>query len=129
MKALASSVVCIGLVTVVTPAFASPAGRLIREVSVAPAYFSPSLGQRETIAFSLARRGRLSVLILDRDGYLVRTLVAGKSVESGKQTLSWDGRSDPIGGKAGDLLPDEAYSLKIDLAAGSETETYAPASE
>src|SRR5512132_4418759 len=82
----------------------------ISDVSVSRPFFNPSLGQKVGISFALAQPGNLTVQILDRDGYPVRKLVSGKAVEKGKQALDWDGRGD-----AGEVVSDEAYSLKIDL--------------
>ncbi len=93
----------------------------IQNVSISRPFFNPSLGQRIGISFSVDRPGSLTVLILDRDGFLVRQLVSKKSVEKGPLSFDWDGRGD-----SREIVPDEAYSLKIDLSAGGQTETYFP---
>src|SRR5712692_317884 len=76
-----------------------------------------------TVSFDLAQAGKLTVLILDRDGYLVRKLVMGKAIEKGKLALEWNGRDD-----GGEVVPDEAYSLRIELLHhGGKPAIYFPA--
>jgi hypothetical protein len=105
--------------------FASAAGLhalTIGSVEVSKPFFNPSLGQRISITFAPTTPGDLSVLILDRDGYPVRILLARQSIKPGPLSLEWDGRDDH-----GIVVPDEAYSLKIDLTAAGQTATYFPA--
>jgi hypothetical protein len=94
----------------------------ISDVSISRPFFNPTLGQKIGISFNLGAPGTLAVLILDRDGYPVRRLVSAKDVEKGKSSFDWDGRDD-----AGEVVPDEAYSLKIDLRSGEKVESYFPA--
>ena len=82
----------------------------ISRVELSRPFFNPFLGQKIEISFAIARPGELAVLVLDRDGFPVRTLRAGARVDPGKFSIDWDGRSD-----VGEVVPDEAYSLKIDL--------------
>lgn len=85
----------------------------ISDVAVSRPFFNPSLGQKIGISFNLSQPGKLTVLILDRDGVPVRKLVSEKAVEKGRLAYDWDGRDD-----RGEAAPDEAYSLKVDLADG-----------
>ncbi len=95
----------------------------IRDVSISKGFFNPTLGQKIELSFSLGRPGSVTVLVLDRDGFLVRTLAKDKPAKSGKQSLIWDGR-----GEKGEIVPDEAYSFKVDLSdKKGETQTYFPA--
>lgn len=48
-------------------------------------------------------------------------LVSEKAVERGPVSLDWDGRDD-----RGEVVPDEAYSLKIDFSADGRTESHFP---
>ena len=64
----------------------------------------------------------MSASIVDRDGYAVRTLAARAPVAAGRTAWQWDGRDD---GNA--VVPDEAYSLKIDWQSGAASETWFPA--
>ena len=105
--------------------FASAAGLhalTLGSVAVSKPFFNPSLGQRISITFAPTAAGDLSVLIIDRDGYPVRNLVSRQPVTPGPFSLEWDGRDDH-----GIVVPDEAYSLKIDLTAAGQTVTYFPA--
>jgi hypothetical protein len=99
-----------------------PPNSELRDVSITRPFFNPALGQKIGVSFNLDRAGSLTVLILDRDGYLVRRLVSGQTVQPGKQAFDWDGRDDK-----GHVVPDEAYSLKIDLAGARKTASYFPA--
>jgi len=81
----------------------------IRDVSVSPPFFSPSLNQSATIHFAAGVRGTATVKILDRDRFPVRTL-APVAVHPGIVTVRWDGRDD-----SGAIVPDEAWNLRIEL--------------
>ena len=94
---------------------------LISGLSVSPPFFNPSLGQKEAIVFKLAGRADVTVSILDRDLVPVRTLPTLVKV-SGETRIEWDGRDD-----LGRVLPDEAYSLRVEAIAGNRHETYEPA--
>jgi hypothetical protein len=97
----------------------------IHSVTVSKAFFNPTLGQSVDFSFAVEGEGLLTISILDRDGFLVRTLVRGKPAEHGGQAFGWDGKDE-----RGVVVPDEAYSLKIDLArGGASVATYFPANE
>jgi hypothetical protein len=115
--------VALPLLLLVLSATAAAASSEISDVAISRQFFNPSLGQKIGISFALAEPGTLTVLILDRDGYPVRKLVAGKAVEKGKQALEWEGRDD-----AGEVVSDEAYSLRIELLHdGGKPAIYFPA--
>ncbi len=96
----------------------------IGSVSISRQFFNPTLGQKAEISFSVGSSGSLTLLVLDRDGYVVRKLVSEKPVQKGKHSFAWDGRDDD----AGDVVPDEAYSFKIGLASkNGKVQTYFPA--
>jgi hypothetical protein len=122
LRGLAVCLVGSALLLAVPPLAADPKPVTVTDVSLSRPFFNPSLGQKIGISFSLAQPGNLTLQILDRDGYPVRKLVSGKAVEKGKQALDWDGRDD-----AGEVVPDEAYSFKIDVASGGKVDTYFPA--
>lgn len=94
----------------------------IAGVAVTPAVFIPSLRQEVTVAFDVGRQGKLAVQVVDRDGFLVRTLAADAKVRPGKARYVWDGRDD-----AGQVVADEAYSFRVELVTPSGTERYFPA--
>jgi FlgD Ig-like domain len=95
----------------------------IEAVSVSRPFFNPSQGQTVSVSFTATAPGNLTVRIVDRDGFLVRTLVSDQKVTPGGLGYSWDGRDE-----AGKVVPDEAYSLKIELKAAQSTAEYFPAS-
>jgi hypothetical protein len=109
------------LLAVVAAAGTSP----IASVEVSRPFFNPTIGQKIEVAVALAQPGKLSIAILDRDGYLVRRLVTDAAAERETQHYEWNGRDD-----AGEIVPDEAYSLKIDFTgADGSSATYFPARE
>jgi len=97
------------------------AGR-IQSVKVAKPFFNPTVGQTIGIELEVGSPGALSILVLDRDGYPVRRLVSAQAVQTGRVGFDWNGRDDH-----GEIVPDEAYSLKVDLAGDGWTSTYFPA--
>ena len=96
--------------------------RGISSVSVSRAFFNPGLGQRVEISFLVKEAGSLDLSVVDRHKGLVRRLASGAPIEAGRVSYVWDGRGD-----AGQVVPDEAYSVRIDLAGRSGKQTYAPA--
>ncbi|MFN7988819.1 MAG: FlgD immunoglobulin-like domain containing protein [Thermoanaerobaculia bacterium] len=95
---------------------------LVEKVSAGPASIAPTLGQRARLSFRLRKAGTVSVLVVDRDGYLVRTLARDEKRRTGPMALEWDGRDD-----AGVVVADEAYSFRISASAGKTKELYFPA--
>ncbi|MCU1244633.1 MAG: hypothetical protein JWN02_543 [Acidobacteria bacterium] len=89
-------------------------------VAVSPPFFTPSLAQSESIRFRLGAAGVVSVSIVDRDGFVVRKLDSRRR-ERGEVTLQWDGRDDD-----GVVVPDEAYTLRIEQVAGGQRSVYDP---
>lgn len=94
----------------------------ITEVALSRPFFNPTLGQKIQISLVAESAGTLNLWILDRDGYLVRKLVSSYAVHKGRVVFDWDGRDD-----RGNVVPDEAYSLKIDLTGDRKTASYFPA--
>src|SRR6266542_586800 len=106
------------ILTSVAPLFAGD----LRVTRVSKPFFNPSLGQDVAITVALPATGRLTALVVDRDGYPVRYLFRDEQVATGEHVLRWDGRD-----ATGAIVPDEAYSLKLDLLAGKSRLTYFPA--
>ena len=90
-------------------------------LTVAPSSFNPSLGQQVTISVATPSEARIAVQVLDRDGYVVRTLERSAAA-AGRETLRWDGRDDK-----GAVVADEAYSFKATMVTPHETLTFFPA--
>ena len=85
------------------------------------AFFNPSIGESLRLQISVPHRGLLTVLVLDRDGVPIRTLFQ-ESVAQGTTAVIWDGKD-----AHGAVVPDEAYSFKIDLTDSAHHLTYFPA--
>jgi hypothetical protein len=100
---------------------AVPPKPAISAVSMKPPFFNPSLGQKATIEFRSDRAGTVTLTILDRDRFPIRKLAA-QNVAKGKTTLTWDGKDD-----RGEIVPDEAYLVRIELSSGEAREVYDPA--
>lgn len=98
----------------------SPAA--LGRVTVSSAAMNPSAGDSARITVEVHRDGRLMAMIVDRDGFPVRELASATAVNPGSHTLLWDGRNE-----RGEIVPDEAYSLRIVWSDGARAETYFPA--
>jgi hypothetical protein len=68
------------------------------------------------IAFRLRTATQLTVVVVDSDGKVVRTLVSGRRVPRGLAVVSWNGRDD-----AGHLLPDGSYKPRVHLSSDRRT--------
>jgi hypothetical protein len=100
--------------------------QLIKTVSLSSDHFNPTAGQRLTISIALTKPGKLTLQIVDRDGYVVRTLAADSDITAGEQRYEWLGDTDT---PPNEIVPDEAYSLRILAMSGKSIETYFPANK
>jgi hypothetical protein len=116
LLSLLSLVLC---VIAVRGTAASKTGRL--SAQPAKSFFNPSVGEALPITISVPTAGRLAVTIVDRDAFPIRHLPP-RDVKRGEVKMSWDGHAD-----GGAIVPDEAYSMKVDLDVGGRTTTYFPA--
>ena len=94
------------------------APRAIEHVTTDRVVVNPGSGESVTLTATFGRSGRVTVTIVDRDGYPVRILPSVQ-VQRGARSFMWDGRND-----RGEVVPDEAYSFRIDLQG---VETWFPA--
>lgn len=94
--------------------------KVLSDVSVSPAFFNPTLGQKATIHLKAARRGTLVAKILDRDRFPIRTLDS-LAVVAGPVIVVWDGRD-----QAGEVVPDEAYNLRLEFTDGKTADAWDP---
>ncbi len=92
----------------------------LHDASVAPAFFNPTLGQTATISCTTGAAGTLTVEILDRDGFVIRTIPA-REVKAGRVDLNWDGRDD-----SGAIVADEAFTTRLALKHAGGTATLDP---
>jgi hypothetical protein len=109
----------LSVLALVTAGWAS--GGVVSSVSVSPSFFNPTLGQRQTIRFHVARPGTVAVEILDRDRVAIRALKP-LQVAAGEVTAIWDGKD-----QGGEVVPDEAYNLRLTFRNGTKSEVYSPA--
>jgi len=85
-------------------------------------FFNPSTAESVVLTAVVQQNGKLTARVIDRDGYVVRLLARDQVVHRGTTALKWDGRDD-----LSRVVPDEAYSFKIDFVSAGHRETYFPA--
>jgi len=91
--------------------------RLLGAISISSSSINPLAGETATLNVSLARPARLDVQVVDRDGFVVRTLGPTNGV-AGDNLVLWDGRGD-----SGAIVPDEAWSFRV-VAGGGTDESF-----
>lgn len=99
-------------------------GTVLTDLKAAPAFFNPSLKQTATLSFSLSAPATLSARVVDRDGVPVRSLASKASYTAGAHKLTWDGRVED-----GTIVPNEAWSFRLDVTSAGVSETYFPAEQ
>jgi FlgD Ig-like domain len=77
--------------------------------------FAPGVNEAQ-IAFTVRERDRVSLAIVDGDGAVVRTIVAGTRFPGRRITATWDGRDD-----SGRIVPDGDYRPRVRLADARRT--------
>ena len=90
-------------------------------VSVNRHSFNPSLGENVAISVRPPAASRISIAVLDRDGYVTRWLAQNEPAND-TYTVSWNGRDAHDA-----LVADEAYSFKVDVTSAAGHWTYFPA--
>jgi endonuclease I len=73
-------------------------------------------GTRTVIGFDLARREQVRLRVYDVSGRLVRTLVNGRTLESGRHHVEWNGRDDRDA-----LVESGLYFCRLDAGPASVT--------
>lgn len=94
----------------------------IGPVSLDRGVINAAIGDSVRISAAFPRAGRATVAVVDRDGVIVRTLANDAEVRAGKNEFVWNGRD-----QSGEVVPDEAYSLKIDWTGDGVRAWYFPA--
>lgn len=112
-RRLLSSLV-LSLLTVVTGTFNCEAKVQIKEVELAKSAFNPSRGEKLTLSYKLSQADKITILIYDPDGGLVRTLIKGAERATGSHSETWEGRDD-----TGQPVPNEAYTFTLETASGT----------
>jgi hypothetical protein len=98
-------------------------GTAIGPVSLQRETFNPTTGETAGLSVTFQKVGRASVRVVDRDGFVVRTVAAARPVEGGC-SFHWDGRDD-----AGRVVADEAYSFRVEWADAKRHELWFPADQ
>jgi FlgD Ig-like domain len=86
----------------------SPIARTAVDKVIAP---GSNTSSRASIGFFLRKPDRLTVVIVDRHGNVVRTLARSRPAPRGTQQFTWDGRDDEHL-----LVPDGTYRPRVHLA-------------
>jgi hypothetical protein len=100
---------------------ANVAAHAIRSVAVSQASLNVAAHEVAAVSMSFAARGAASVVIVDRDGFPVRSLARSQPVGT-SASFGWDGRDD-----RGQIVPDEAYSFRIEWRGPGRSDLYFPA--
>lgn len=116
------ALVTISLLAFITAIPASAA--MMKTGTVTSSSFNPSLKQTVGLPVTVSAKGTFDSVVVDRDGYVVRQF---PSIDVSRPTsiiVTWDGRDND-----GRVVPDEAYSFKVELFDGTNRETYFPGNE
>lgn len=109
------------LVFLAVPALAGEQS-VFASVSLDRQQMNATLGHTVSVTVMLRRAGTLDVLVVDRDGFAVRQLARQSIAPAAGSRFTWDGR-----GSDGRVVPDEAYSFRIEWRDGKAREVYFPA--
>lgn len=93
----------------------------IRGVLLKQETFNPKAGETVNLTVTFQKVGFASVQVVDRDGFVVRTIDARRPVQ-GSCSFAWDGRDG-----TGRVVADEAYSFRIEWADAKSRELWFPA--
>lgn len=93
----------------------------IGTVSLTREAFNPTAGDTVDLTVIFRNAGRASVWVVDRDGFVVRTIAAARPVQR-NDTFRWDGRDG-----SGRAVADEAYSFRIEWTDAKSRELWFPA--
>jgi hypothetical protein len=115
---VAAAVVVVGLLGGSAAAFAFTEHLKLERSPVFATRVGKNLGpncrcqyRRIPIQFTLRKPDRLSVVVVDSDDHVVRTLLMPTGVPAGRQRFGWDGRND-----AGQVVPEGTYRPRLHLA-------------
>jgi FlgD Ig-like domain len=93
----------------------------IGTVSLQRETFNPTAGDTVDLSVTFRMAGNASVRVVDRDGFVVRTIAAMRPVQ-GSCSFHWDGRDD-----GGRTVADEAYAFRIEWVNAKSRELWFPA--
>ena len=95
----------------------------IGRVSLKRETFNPKAGETADLTVVFQKPGRASVQVVDRDGFVVRTIAKARPVQ-GNCSFGWDGRDD-----TGRVVADEAYAFRVEWAGAKGRELWFPADQ
>jgi flagellar hook assembly protein FlgD len=72
--------------------------------------FSPKAGKIIKIPYELTQKAKVTAVVQDRAGRVVKKIMQGKTLSTGKHSFQWDGKNEK-----GKQVKDAAYSLKMSL--------------
>jgi len=104
------------MITTAVPATAADA-----RVSLDRNAFNPSIGETVSLTVATPPASRVSVAVIDRDGFVTRWL-ASDAPSKTSYVARWDGRD-----AEGTIVADEAYSFKVEVTSSGGKWTYFPA--
>jgi flagellar hook assembly protein FlgD len=78
-------------------------------------YFSPINSDKVTIPFELNKKAKVTAIVYDNAGTKVRTLLDGKSLNPGKQSISWLGNN-----ATGAKVKDGSYQIVMTYVADNK---------
>jgi hypothetical protein len=93
-------------------------------ISLNRSAFNPSLGETVSVTVATAPASRISIVVLDRDGFVTRRLANDVACENSSYVAKWDGRD-----AEGAIVANEAYSFKVDVTSSAGNWTYFPAAQ
>ncbi|HTD82186.1 MAG TPA: FlgD immunoglobulin-like domain containing protein [Gemmatimonadaceae bacterium] len=117
-----TTVVCAALTLTAVVAGAEPR-HVIVSARVNRSSLNVAADEDVTLAIDFGQPGAASVLVLDRDGYSVRTLALAQPVH-GTASFLWNGRDD-----RGQLVADEAYAFRVEWRGDGAVDVYNPGEE
>ncbi len=94
----------------------------IESVAISKPFFNPSLAENVRVSLSVASGGSRACSSLIEMATRFGDWPRSKPCSPGKVAYDWDGKDE-----RGEVVPDEAYSLKADLESGGQSFQYFPA--
>ncbi|MBI0577742.1 S8 family serine peptidase [Neobacillus cucumis] len=72
--------------------------------------FSPKAGKTVKIPYELTQKAKVTAVVKDKAGRVVKKIITAKTVPTGKHSFKWDGKNEK-----GKQVKDGAYSLRMSL--------------
>ncbi|MBL0385938.1 Ig-like domain repeat protein [Tumebacillus sp. ITR2] len=97
-----------------SPADTSTIGLTLTSVATTP--FAATGSNTTPISYSLKTAANVTLVVLDADGNIVRTVLNNVSTTAGSKSTTWNGKND-----AGQLVTDGVYTYKLSAADAAGT--------